>query len=238
MNFFPTKSLSCGWLPWNIYFSLQFIFPWDRKPVEEELPNAQLIPSGSFHPTHFREQMNFSHGSIFVNQFFWRRESGWLVGFPEKPETIIARNTGRKCVLERLKLQCSELHELAWFVFSGHIGAFGEILPCLLFIHLSSSILVFTYTHLQADITSAREKHSYSSTFSTRGDKEPEQDTVTGRRAITLPLWGQYLLNPSRSCFLIRPKTVIEVFRVTSALGSPEWFSLPFMNMFPWAAKM
>lgn len=70
------------------------------------------------------------------------------------PESVITRITGSKYVFQRLKLHGSELNELAWFVFSGHVRAFGRILLSSLFIHLSPSVLVFkAYTHLQADIT-------------------------------------------------------------------------------------
>lgn len=75
----------------------------------------------------------------------------------------------------------------------------------------SSSILVFTYGISRLTLpVQAREMPSFSSTFSTWGDKEFQGDTDTGGRAIKLPLWAQYLPNPSRPCFLMKPKTIIE----------------------------
>lgn len=176
--------------------SLSLFFFEIEESVKEELslphtstPRPHPVPPGSFHPAHFKEQRgqtHFSHGSIFVTPFFWKREgNSWDF---QKSQTVITRNTGRKYVLERLKLQSSELNELAWFVFSGNIGALGKILLSSLFIHLSPPDHVFTYTHLQADITGAKEKHSYSSPFSTWEDKDVKRDTDTGGKAMKLPL--------------------------------------------------
>lgn len=63
------------------------------------------------------------------------------------PESVIIRNTGRKCVLERLKPQGSELNELAWFIFSGHARAFRGIPLSSFSVHWSPSLLVFTFTY-------------------------------------------------------------------------------------------
>ena len=90
------------------------------------------------------------------------------MGFPEKLETVVIRNAGRKCAFERLKLQGSELHESAWFVFSGHSRAFGGILLSSVSIHLSPSILVFTSLVCH----SADKKHSYFSPSPTWEDED------------------------------------------------------------------
>lgn len=49
------------------------------------------------------------------------------------PESVIIRNTGRKCVLERLKFQGSERNELAWFISQDTLEHFGNPTEPILF---------------------------------------------------------------------------------------------------------
>lgn len=65
------------------------------------------------------------------------------MGFPEKSETVVTRNTGRKYVLQRLKFQSAELNELAPFVSSGHILVFWGLLLSSLLVYLRTLSLHF-----------------------------------------------------------------------------------------------